>query len=277
MFDLTNVTTIAQREIRDAVRNRWLQLDAAAFAVLAFVFSTVSLMGVGDFGYASFGKTAAGLVNLVIFIVPLMGLTTGAAAIAAEVERGTMGYLLAQPVSRAEVLLGKFTGLSVALAAALALGFGVAGVALWANGVQADPMRYAVLVGYSFLLAISMLSVGILVSVASPRGGVATASAIFIWLGLAFLTDLGLIGGAMAFRVNAPELFGLSLANPLQSFKLAVLSSIHSSLDVLGPAGTYAVQTFGSRLNLLFLVSLLGWILIPFLGAHFWFERRAHV
>ncbi|HMB71899.1 MAG TPA: ABC transporter permease, partial [bacterium] len=57
------VLTIARKEIRDALRNRWLLLYTAAFAVLALSLSWMSLAGSGSYGFAGFGRTAAGLVN----------------------------------------------------------------------------------------------------------------------------------------------------------------------------------------------------------------------
>ncbi|HET9886178.1 MAG TPA: ABC transporter permease, partial [bacterium] len=61
---------------------------------------------------------------------------------------------------------------------------------------------------------------------------------------------------------------------PLQSFKLAVLRSVHSSLDVLGPAGIYAAQTFGARLGILFAASLAVWVVAPLAATQIVFARR---
>jgi Cu-processing system permease protein len=272
-MDPVNVLVIARKEIRDSFRNRWLQLDAIAFAVLALSFSYISLAGSGSYGFAGFGKTAAGLVNLVLLVVPLMAITIGAGTIAGDAERGSLAYLLAQPVSRAEVLFGKYLGLAGALSAALALGFGISGLVLAANGLTAEPEAYALLVFWALFLALAMLSVGFLVSVLSHKTSVAAGAAIFLWLTLAFLSDLGLMGGTIAFKLRVPELLGLAMLNPLQSFKLAVLRGLHSSLDVLGPAGIYAAQTFGSKLEVLLAASLTAWVIAPLAASQFWFNR----
>ena len=120
------VTTLLKKEINDSLNNRWFVLYAAAFTGLALLLSWLSLSGgTGYSGFAGFGRTAASLVNLVLLIVPLMALTIGAGSLAGEQERGTLAYLLSQPVNRAEVLLGKYLGLAVSLLGALALGFGL--------------------------------------------------------------------------------------------------------------------------------------------------------
>ena len=124
--------------------------------------------------FAGFGKTAAGLLNLIMLVVPLMALTAGAGTIAGERERGTLLYLLAQPLSRTELLLGKYVGLAIALICSLCIGFGLsAGLLAWrAGGVGAG--SFLMLVVFTSVLALSMLALGVLISVQSRRAGVAT-------------------------------------------------------------------------------------------------------
>ena len=213
-------------------------------------------------------------MNLVLLVVPLMGLTVGAGTIAADSERGTLTTLLSQPVNRGEVLLGKYLGLAATLAAALALGFGVSGLVMALAGGAGDAAGYASLVGLTFVLALSMLSVGVLVSVLAKKASVATGVALFLWLALAFLSDLGLMGSTVAFRLHVSDLFSLALINPLQVFKMSVLGSIHATLDVLGPAGNYAQQTFGDRLGLVFGASLAAWVVLPLAASGLIFVKR---
>jgi Cu-processing system permease protein len=269
-----NTIVIARKEIRDAVRNRWFLFYAAAFTVLALALSYLSIVGTGMYGLAGFGRTTAGLVNLVLLIVPLMALTIGAGSLAGEKERGTLGYLLSQPVSRVEVLIGKYLGLAVSLAAALALGFGISALVIAIQGGAGGAGSFGVLVGLTAVLSLAMLSVGFLLSTVARRASVAVGAAIVVWLGLAFLSDLGLMGSAIAFKLSVTDLFRLALLNPLQVFKMSVLGSVHASLDVLGPAGVFATQTYGRALGLLFGGSLAAWIVLPLAASTFLFSRR---
>ena len=108
--DFENVFILTQKELRDARRNRWFLLYAIAFAGLSLALAWLALSGAGNYGLAGFGRTSASLINLVLLIVPLMGLTLGALSLAGEREKGTLLYLLAQPINQLELLLGKFTG-----------------------------------------------------------------------------------------------------------------------------------------------------------------------
>ncbi len=267
----------ARREFRDALASKWFLLYTLAFTVLAVGVSFLSMSGVGAQGFAGFGRTAAGLLNLIMLVVPLMALTAGAASIAGERERGTLLYLLAQPVSRTQVLLGKYTGIAAALVCSLCIGFGVSGgVLAWRAG-SVGVVSYLFLVGFTVLLAVGMLSVGMLISVASRRSSVATGIALFIWLALVFLSDLGLMAGSLIFKLRVQEIFGLAVLNPLQSFKMATIVSLNGSLDVLGPVGAYASHTLGGSLVWTLVATLGAWSVAPLLAAVVIFARRTSV
>lgn len=270
------VGTLLKKEINDSLNNRWFVLYAAAFTGLALLLSWLSLSGggLGYSGFAGFGRTAASLVNLVLLIVPLMGLTIGAGGISTERERGTLHYLLAQPVSRAEVLLGKYLGLAASLLGALALGFGLSGTIIASRGGQTDAGAYGLLVIFSFTLALGMLSLGFLIGVLARKAAVATGIALFLWLVLVFVGDLGLMGTTLAFKLPIQALFNLALINPLQVFKMSALMSINATLDVLGPAGIYAIQTYRDNLTWMFLDALFAWIVLPLIAAYTVFSRR---
>lgn len=266
---------LARKEVRDALRNRWFILYAVCFAALSLALASVALAGTGRFGMAGFGRTAASLVNLVLMIVPLMGLTLGAASLSGERERGTLEALLSQPITRGEILLGKFFGLAAALFGALAAGFGTTGTVLAIQGATANTVQFFSIFVLSVLLGWSMLSVGLLISSIARRTSLALGAAIFVWLGFVFLGDLGLMGGAITLRMSAAELLSWALLNPLQVFKMFAVSGMHRSLDLLGPAGLYASQTFGSSLPLLFSLVLTAWILLPLAAAGMIFAKRS--
>jgi Cu-processing system permease protein len=268
------ILLLARKEIRDALRNRWFLLYGGAFAVLALSLSRLALGEPGTAGFAGFGRTAASLVNLVLLIVPLMGLTLGAGSIAGEAERGTLAGLLAQPISRVEVLIGKFAGLSLALNAALSLGFGLAALAVGRAGADVDAGAYALLVAFTILLSLVAIALGMLISVLSRQLGAALGTALFAWLTLVFLGDLGLLGMAMTMRMDTSSLLAISLANPLMAFKIAAVSSMTGSLDVLGPAGLLATRTYGAGLLPLLAGLLLSWTVLTLLLAGLSFRRR---
>jgi len=272
---VANLRAIALRELRDALRSRWFILYTLAFAALGLGIAYVSAASAGGAGLAGYGRTTAGLVNLILLVVPLMALTAGANSIASDRERGMLTYLLAMPITRIELLLGKYLGLAAALLASICLGLGACSVVLALRGGATGPAAMLWLAGLSFLLALGILGVGMLVSVMARRTSAATGTAIFLWLALVFGSDLGMMAGAVAMRLGIEELFLLSLLNPLQVHKMWALQAIEASLDVLGPAGLYAVEEHGARLHLIFGAAMAVWIVVPLSIAALVFTRRS--
>ncbi|HYE60755.1 MAG TPA: ABC transporter permease subunit [Phycisphaerales bacterium] len=270
-----NVLTIAGRELREAVRSRWFLLYTVAFAALGLGISYVSAAGAGGAGLAGFGRTTAGLINLVLLVSPLMALTAGAGSIAGDRERGMLSYLLSQPVTRTELMFGKYLGLAGALLACLCLGLGTCAAVLALKGEATRPASIVWLAGLAFALSMSMLSVGMLISVLARKASVAVGTAIFAWLTLVFVTDLGLMAGTMALKLRIEQLFTLSLVNPLQVFKMWSLHAVDATLDVLGPAGLYAAEEYGSRLHAIFGGCLGAWIVLPLVVSAVIFSRRS--
>ncbi len=272
-MELTLVWAIAQREWRESLRNKWLWFYAIAFAGLALALSQAGLASAGYAGLGGFGRTAASLINALLLFVPLMGLSVGAGAVAGDRERGTLLYLLAQPVSRAEVFFGKALGAAMALIAALALGFGLAGLGLASAG-DGNALAYLMLAAYTMLLAIAALGMGLVVSTLTRRASTAAGAALVLWLGLVFFGDLGLVGATLAWRPTPDALFIMLVANPLQVFKLGSIYSLRATLDTLGAVGQFAVFQFGDTLPAVLMGSLAGWIVAMFGAAFALFNRK---
>jgi ABC-type transport system involved in multi-copper enzyme maturation permease subunit len=198
--EATLVATVARKEISEAVRSKWFWMWTIAFAGLAAFMASVALPGSQVAGFGSFGRTAASLVALAQIIVPLMGLTLGAYSIAGQRENGALRFLLSHPISRSEAFLGTYLGLAASLAATVFGGFGIAGIITVMQGGGANAGSFVRIAILSWLLAISMLGFGMLISTFAGRGGSALGIAVFVWLALAFVGDLGVMGSAMATR-----------------------------------------------------------------------------
>jgi Cu-processing system permease protein len=275
-MELTLLWTIAQAELREALRNKWLWLYAVGFAGLALALSQAGLSAAGYAGLGGFGRTAASLINALLLFVPLIGLSVGAGSLAADRERGTLLFLLAQPVSRGEIFAGKALGAALAVMTALALGFGLAGLAGLGLGMSGggETTIYLALVAYTLLLALVALGLGFIISSLTRKAAAASGAALILWLGLVFLADLGVLGAALTWRPNPAGLLGLLVINPLQIFKLGAIYSLHATLDSLGPVGQYALFRFGEQLPLLLIGLLALWALAAFAVAFTIFNQK---
>jgi len=272
-MELRPLWAIARRELREALHNKWLWFFAVGLAALGLALSQAGLAAAGYAGLGGFGRTAASLVNALLLFVPLIGLIVGAGAVAGDRERGALLYLLAQPVSRAEVFFGKALGAALAVIAALGLGFGLAGLGLAFSG-DTHASAYLSMAGSVLLLALTCLGLGFVISTLTRKASTASGAALILWLVLVFFGDLGIVGATLSLRPTPAALLGMLLANPLQAFKMAAIYNLRSALDILGPVGQYAVYRFGEGLPLFLLGLLLGWIILTFGIAFALFNRK---
>lgn len=272
-FSFGPVLVIARKVIGEAWRDRWFWLYCAGFALLAAAITLTAVPDQGLIGSGGFGRTAASLVALVQLVVPLMALTLGARYLSGERESGTLVFLLCHPLTRLEVLVGTFAGLAGALLAAVAAGFGSAGLFSAVRGAPAEGVMLLKLAGLSWLLALVMLALGVFVSTVVRRASTALGVALFVWLSLVFFGDLGLMGTVVATRLPVGVLFAAAIANPVEAFRLASVMALDGSLDALGPAGTYAVDSFGSGIAVLAVGVLLVWLVAALVGATWAFRR----
>ncbi|HEU5424691.1 MAG TPA: ABC transporter permease [Nitrolancea sp.] len=257
------VVAIAAREARGGLRNRWFLLYAAVFGVLIVAFSWIALSSSDVVGQAGFARTSAGLLNLILLMVPLIGLTVGAQSLASERQDRSLDYLMAQPVSAAEIFTGKYLGAALSLLLMLLLSFGWAGLTLAARGSATGLHDFLLLIALTLLLALGMLSLGYLISSAARQTATALGIALTAWLGLIVIGDLGLLGSALVMNLQPATLLFATMSNPLDAYKLLNVEVLHTSLEVLGPAGSYAIDRFGGRLPAVLLAIEALWVVLP--------------
>ncbi|AMO22287.1 ABC transporter permease subunit [Ramlibacter solisilvae] len=188
------VGVIAEKEFRDRIRNRWVLAVAVLFTAFALAIAYLGAAQQGSVGFRGIDVTIAGLVSLVIYLVPLIALLLGYDAIVGERDKGSLELLLTMPITRLELVIGKFSGLAAALAFSTLAGFGLAGVLLSYQIGLAALLHYAVFMVSALLLGLSFLSLAMLVSVLAGNRMRASGVAIGLWFFFVLVYDLLLLG-----------------------------------------------------------------------------------
>jgi len=274
-MDFNAVKTIARQELTVNIRNRWTLIFAALFGALALAISYFGLVTAGAGGFQGFARTSASLLNLVLYIVPLVALTMGCQSFTGE--KGAGELLFAQPVTRAEILLGKLAGLFAAITTATVAGFGLAGIVVAARAGAAGAWRYPVLVGLSLLLAMALLALSALVSTLCHRKSKAFGVALFLWFFFVLFYDLIVLGGTFLMKERAANQFiFLSLfGNPVDMARVAGLTALDGK-EIFGAAGAALARTLGgdAASMLLLVAGLLAWVAVPFACARRLLRRQ---
>lgn len=262
---------IAGKEFRDRIRNRWVLAVALIFALFALAIAWFGAAQQGTVGFRGIDVTIASLVSLVVYLVPLIALILGYDAIVGEKERGSLDLLLAMPITRFEILLGKFLGLSAALASATALGFGAGVLALATQLTARDVHHYLGFAGSAILMGMAFLSISMLVSVLAADRIRASGTAIGLWFFFVLLFDLLLMGALVLSQGTLGSgLFGaLLMLNPADVFRLLNVFSSEQVRDLYGLATVMPDHLTNPAV---LVAILLGWIVAPFMVAHWRFK-----
>jgi Cu-processing system permease protein len=255
---------IVRKELGDALRSKWIVGYAALLAVLGFAAAVTGINGSSGLALQAFGRTTATLMNLCLLLAPLVAVLMGAASVAGERERGTLEHLLAQPLTRHGLLLGKHAGLLIALTAATLAGFLPAGVLIaWSVGPAVLP-HYLVFPLIASLVGAAMAGVGLLVSVSCRSAVQAQGTAVFVWFAFVLLYDLLLMGSLALSGLKVELLSILLLANPVDAARVLGVLALEPDLYLLGPAGAYlASQLSRGGTAVLLVLTLLAWVVGP--------------
>ena len=189
----------------------------------------------------------------------------------ANANGARLDLLLAYPVSRGELLLGKYLGLAMALALAMLAGLAAVGVMLvWQFG-QPALFHYAGFVLSALLMGLSFLSLAVLVSVIARDRTRASGAAIVLWFLFVLVFDLVLLGVlvATAGHYGGEAFPWLLLLNPTDVFRIL---NVFSTEDVRSAYGLVnMIPPLLTNVGVLTGV-MLAWIAIPLAFANWRFR-----
>ena len=271
------VWTIARKELSDSLRNRWLVAISFVFATLALGIAWFGAAAAGQVGYASTPATIASLASLGIFLIPLIALLLAYDAVVGEEEGGTLLLLMPYPLSRSQLLLGKFLGHGLTLGLATVIGFGVAGVAiaLLVEEVAIVSLATAMgrFIGSTILLGLGFIALAYLVSVRVSEKPVAAGLALTIWFFFVLIFDLMLLGVLVASEGTLnPELMPwLLMLNPTDIYRLLNIVAFSGSEPLSGVLSLGADLPVGPAGLWLALVM---WCVLPLAAALLLFRNR---
>lgn len=177
---------------------------------------------------------------IVTILLPLLALVYGTAALGAEIEDGTAVYLLAKPVSRAKIIIGKLLA-AWALTSLTVLIPGLVAGWIGLQGVPGDGL----LLGFGIALVSGSLvysALFVMLSVMTSRALIAGLVYVFIWEGLIN----GLFAGTRLFSVRhytlaVADIF-VDLPRSVLDAKLGSVPAVVLMIAVVGATVWYAIR-----------------------------------
>ena len=270
-MELRQIATIASKEFRDRLRNRWVLAVALVFAVFSIVIAYAGGAQQGTVGIRSIEFTITSLVSLVIYLVPLIALLLGFDAIVGERERGSLDLLLALPITRGELLIGKYLGLALALTLAMLVGLALVGGVLTLQFGTRALFHYGGFVGSSLLMGLAFLSMAVLMSVIARDRTRASGGAVILWFLFVLVFGLVLLGVLVATsgHYGGDAFPYLLLMNPTDIFRIM---NVFSTEDIRSAYGLVNVVPPVLANIWVLTGAMLVWIAVPLALANWRFK-----
>lgn len=244
---------ILKYETHNLIRSKWL----IAMGVLLLVVTEVLFRFGGDPS-----KTVTSLMNVVLLIVPLLSLVLG--TIYFYNSREFNELLLAQPMDRRSIYLGKLAGFTVALSLAFVLGIGVPFlIHSYQLTLYAGKIVTLMLVGIAYVVMFTAVAFFAATRYEDKIKGL--GSVILLWFFLTVIYDGVLLLFIHALRDYPYEipLMVLVLINPIDLGRILILLQLDISA-LMGYTGAVFRKLYGTDLGVaVSAAALLLYALVP--------------
>jgi Cu-processing system permease protein len=232
---------LAQKELRDGLRNRWVAMSIAVLTVLSLSLYLLGSAATGSTQADSLAVTLVNLVSLSVYLLPLIALMLSFDTLVGEFERGTMLLLAAYPIARWQIVMGKFLGHMFILLLAILISCGSVAVII-ALTSESDIttqawLAYGLMMASSWLLGGVFVALGYCISAFVRERTTAVGAAVGLWLSLVVLYDLALLGALLADEEQAISeqlLTTLLLLNPTDAYRVFNLTATEGISQIVG-------------------------------------------
>lgn len=272
---MNELKVIISREIKIGFRNPW----AYSFMALFTIF-VLSLLLINNQQYViGYTSTSATMLNLSLYLLPLMSLMLGAFSLTAEKEDRSWELLASYPLTTWSYIIGKYIGLAVVINIIIFVGFGVSSIIGIAFGIALHYTTYINLLLFCSIIAITFLAIAIMIGTLSKNRWQALTINIGIWffLIMAWPTLLIAILGLLPYSIIKPTLSILTIINPAEFIRLFVVVKMGGGIT-LGPEYYKWMLWINSEWGGILFVTLIVVFISTLLSAscHIWERKRLY-
>jgi Cu-processing system permease protein len=239
---------ITKYVLLDIMRNRFMIAYTLVLLLISF-----SLFMLED----NPQKALLGLMNVVLFIIPLVSLIFSTIYLYNASE--FIELMLSQPIQRKVLLTRMYGGLSLSFMAATLAGIGIPML------IYSPSVPGVVLLLAGVLLSIVFSAVALLASVLTRDKARGIGVALLLWVYFSFIFDglvLMLLFQFADYPLETPMIV-LAMMNPIDLARIFLLLQVDMSA-MLGFTGALFQKFFGSISGMLIsLLSLLLWVYLP--------------
>ena len=251
---MNNFWRVFKITFTDVIRSKWNIGFFLFFLGLAF-----ALLHFSD----NLSKALISILNVVLFIVPLMGAIMGSMYFYNSID--FIDLLLAQPLKRSSVFLGQSMGLSLGIALSYLLGIGIPFLSFGLME-SVDIFNFFSLLVSGVFLAVIFTAFSYMIAIFNPDKVKGIGIALLSWLVLSVVYDGLFLIYLMVFSEYPVEKHAIVIAllNPIDLARIMTMLKLDIAA-LLGYTGAVFKSFFGSYLGLMLsTLAMLFWAVFPF-------------
>ena len=240
----------------DLSRSRWTYFYLAFFMLITF--------GLLNFS-SDLPKTIISLMNIVLILCPLIGTLFG--ALYYYNSREFIDLLLALPLPRRSIFLGKYLGLSLSLALSFVLGVSVP-MAIFGIFYTDLLVNFVVLLSTGIFLTFIFTALAFFVTILFENPIRGFGVSIFIWLFLSIIYDGILLLILLFFEQYPLDRLALvmTLFNPVDLSRILIMLQLDISA-LMGYTGAVFRKFLGTDMGIIVaFCALTIWVALPVFG-----------
>ncbi|MDH5436960.1 MAG: ABC transporter permease [Gammaproteobacteria bacterium] len=224
---MKSILLIAKKEFVDHLRNGWIIAISISFTLFAMIISLAGFGFTGNIGNIDEQATLLSLTNLVIYLIPLLGLVLAYDSLSGEREQGTLDLLYSYPISPLHILSGKFFGLVLVLTVSILLGMLIPMLTGLVNGQSF--MAWLIFQLFSIWLGVIFVAIALLLSSTLWERGRLLGISIGLWLIFVILFDVAIIGVLVATEGNLSPILvdTIFYLNPTSLFRFLSIQNLY--------------------------------------------------
>jgi Cu-processing system permease protein len=269
---MTRIGSLLRFELAAASKSRVIATFAVGFGAATIGLAMTGLSSGGVVAVQGFARTSMSLMQLVLWVVPLLGLLIGSSVGAESLE---LEFQVSLPVSRRAVLVTRWLAWLIVTAGALTLGLALAGMVISLLAGPGDVWRYLRLLAVANLLLAATLALGLMLGGFARSRLRAVGFAVIAWVILVVGFDLAAIGTLAILPKGQAgwPLTVLLMLDPVDAARALSISLLQADI-VSGPTGAALRKVLGGYGVATLLGSLVLWTWAPMISAARRFRRQ---
>ncbi|MGO4889315.1 ABC transporter permease subunit [Anaerobacillus sp. MEB173] len=184
----------------------------------------------------AYSRSIAMLINLSLWILPIICLILGTNSIVADKEEGRFSLYRTYQTPMIFYLISKYVALSVSLMISLGVSYGVFGIFLYFKGALYDAAMFGIFLSLNIFIVLVFSGLAVLIGSFSVTRMQGLSLALFAWSFLVFVYEFIVFSiiNTIPYGQKLTALFWFILANPIESVRVWTINQLGANY-IFGP------------------------------------------